>query len=354
VGHSAVIIGAGIGGLSTAQALKRHGWSVTVLEQAAALPTSGTMLGMWPAAMKALNEIGIDASRRTEGWAHIAAGAGTRLWTPSGRTLVAAPGGADLNLVSRPALLAALARDIDVSFNTQVVDPGQIDDAALVVGADGTFSRTRQRMFGDRFRARSLGAVAWRGTIQGAVAEYGETWAPGALFGITPAGPNATNWYACIRANQTFDAPHLPNILDHFGSWHPGVRELIDRIDEGAILHHGLFEAPKLSSFVTGNTALVGDAAHAMAPFLGRGACEAIVDGATLGRSVAQASTVEAGLAAFNKERRARSQRLVLASRLMGQFAMMDTGSGIRNAAVGTVGRLVKPRPRRDPKLPRH
>ncbi|RAX45908.1 aromatic ring hydroxylase [Arthrobacter sp. AQ5-06] len=354
MGHSAVIIGAGIGGLSTARSLKRHGWSVTVLEQAAALPTSGTMLGMWPAAMKALDDIGVDALRRTDGWAHIATGAGTRLWTPAGRQLVTAPGGADLNLVSRPALLAALARDIDVSFATQVVDPGQLDDAELVVGADGTFSRTRQRMFGDRFRARPLGAVAWRGTVEGAVAEYGETWAPEALFGITPAGPHATNWYACIRADQTFNGPHLPHIVNHFGSWHRGVRELIDMIEEGAILHHGLFEAPKLPSYITGKTVLVGDAAHAMAPFLGRGACEAIVDGATLGRSVAQASSIEAGLAVFDKERRARTQRLVLASRLMGRFAMMDAGSGIRNAAVGTVGRLVKPRPRRDSTLPRH
>lgn len=348
--RSAVIIGAGIGGLSTARALKRHGWSVTVFEQSGALPETGTMLGMWPAALQALGDLGVvEASRRTDGWAHIAAGASTRLWTPAGRTLLTAPGGADLHLVARPALLAALAQGVDISFNTQVVDPEQVSDADLVVGADGTFSRTRQRIFGAGFSARPLGSVAWRGTVQGAVAEYGETWAPGALFGITPAGPHATNWYASVRSDRTFAGPHLPHLQGYFGSWHRSVREVLDRIDEDAILHHGLFETPKLPSFVKGGTALVGDAAHAMAPFLGRGACEAIVDGATLGRCVGQASSLEAGLAAYDKARRKRTQRLVLSSRLMGRFAMLGTGAAPRNAAMaaaGSMARVIKPKPR--------
>ncbi len=85
------------------------------------------MLGMWPAALEALGDIGVvEASRRTDGWAHIGAGGSTRLWTPAGRTLLTVPGGADLRLVSRPALLAALARDVDITFNTQVLDPEQI------------------------------------------------------------------------------------------------------------------------------------------------------------------------------------------------------------------------------------
>ncbi|MDR6414480.1 FAD-dependent oxidoreductase [Pseudarthrobacter sulfonivorans] len=351
--RAAVIIGAGIGGLSTAQALKRHGWSVTVLEQSAALPASGTMLGMWPAALEALGDIGVvEASRRTDGWAHIAADASTRLWTPAGRTLLTAPGGADLHLVSRPALLAALAEGVDITFNTQVFEPEQISDADLVVGADGTFSRTRQLILGDRFSARSLGAVAWRGTVQGAVAEHGETWASGALFGITPAGPDATNWYASLRSDRTFAGPHLPHLQRYFGSWHRSVQDVLAGIDEDAILHHGLFETPKLPSFVRGRTALVGDAAHAMAPFLGRGACEAIVDGATLGRCVAQAASVESGLTAYDRARRKRTQRLVLSSRLMGRFAMLEAGAAPRNAAmaaVGSVSRIISPKLRSQP-----
>lgn len=311
------------------------------------------MLGMWPAALEALGTIGVDeSSRRTDGWAHIAAGASTRLWTPAGRTLLTAPGGADLHLVSRPALLAALAQGVDITFNTQVLDPEQMADADLVVGADGIFSRTRQRILGERFSARPIGSVAWRGTVQGAVAEHGETWAPGALFGVTPAGPHATNWYASVRSDRTFAGPHLPHLQRHFGSWHRGVQEVLSRIDEDAILHHGLFETPRLPAFVRGRTALVGDAAHAMAPFLGRGACEAIVDGAALGWSLAQASNVAAGLAAYDKARRKRTQRLVLASRLMGSFAMLRAGAAPRNAAmaaVGSVTRILNPGRRSQP-----
>lgn len=343
----AIVIGAGIGGLSAARALKRHGWTVTVLEQGSGLPTTGTMLGMWPAAIKALDGIGIDAqARRADGWTTISSAAGSGLWTP-GRKLVTAPGGMEMNLVARPALLRALAEGVDISFNSRVDGPAEFPGAALVVGAGGINSGSRRQMFGEQFAARSLESVAWRGTVRGAVSEYGETWAPGALFGITPAGPDATNWYACINADHTFAEPYLPRLEALFGSWKGPVREVMDRIQEGAILHHQLFETPTLPSFVRGNTALIGDAAHAMAPFLGRGACEALVDGVALGRSLAGAATLDAGLAAYDKERRRRTQRLVRASRLMGKVAMMRRGAGIRDAAVGGAGRLMRLRAKR-------
>ncbi|WP_026817994.1 FAD-dependent oxidoreductase [Arthrobacter castelli] len=340
--RTALIIGAGIGGLSTAQALQRHGWSVTVLERSGALPRSGTMLGMWPAALKALDDIGIGETRRHgEGWADITGATATALWTPAGRALLRRPGGVNLKMVSRPTLLATLSEGVDIAFGTPVSDPGQLENADLVVGADGTFSTTRQRIFGDRFRARPLGAVAWRGTIDGTVREYGETWAPGALFGITPAGPEATNWYASVRAPGTFEGPHLSHLKEHFGSWHNAIGEVLTRIDEDGILHHGLFETPRLPSFVNGNTALVGDAAHAMAPFLGRGACETLVDGAALGHAVTRPTGIDDGLANYDHRRRTQTQRLVRASRQVGKLAMLDTGSRARDAAIGAIGTVM-------------
>jgi len=333
------IIGGGIAGLAAARALALHGWDVDVRERSAALPTAGTALGLWPEALAALTEIAA-AAAVLETATRVAGGGNTGLRTPDGRTLLASNGGDGLLMIPRPALLAALADGVDITFGAVGQNPGGA--AAVVVGADGTHSQTRLDMFGESYGARSLGAVAWRGTVAGVVGRYGETWAPGAMFGITPAGPDRTNWYACIGADGEFAPPHLQHLKDLFGSWRSGPAEVLELVREEGILHHELFEAPRLPAYVNGNTALIGDAAHSMGPFLGRGACEAIVDGATLGRCLAAAGSVPEGLAAYDRARRARTRRTVAFSRQMGQFAMMRRGFAVRNMALGAVGGVLR------------
>lgn len=348
------IIGGGISGLAAARALAMHGWGVSVRERAPALPTTGTSLGLWPEAMAALTEIGVagavlastarvaggGSTGSDETAAGDRAGVETGLWTPGGRSLLATSGGEGLLMVPRPALLAALADGVDITFGAEGQNPGGAAD--VVVGADGTHSQTRESIFGEAYRARPLGAVAWRGTVSGAVGRYGETWAPGAMFGITPAGPDRSNWYACVGADREFAPPHLQHLWDIFGSWRSGPAEVLALVEEGSILHHELFETPRLPAYANGNAVLIGDAAHAMGPFLGRGACEALVDGATLGRCLAAADSVPEGLAAYNQARRAKTQRMVAFSRHMGRFAMLRRGFLARNGAVGAVGGLLR------------
>jgi len=321
--------------------LGRHGWRVTVHERADSLPHSGTMLAMWPHAMQALEQIGA-AERVHRHGAQLGVHApDAALRTADGRVLIVTRGKVDPCMISRPDLLAALADGIDVTFGSPVDDPAD-HDAEVIIGADGTFSRTRLRTFGGHHQARSLGAVAWRGTIPGMITDYGETWAPGALFGITPTGLDATNYYACIRADAPFTGPHLPRLRALFGHWPSGVQQVLERIEEESILHHELFETPGLRSYVRGNVALLGDAAHAMGPFLGRGACEALLDGVTLGESLAASATVERGLDRDDRMRRRRTQRLIAASRTLGGLAMLDRGYSIRNLLLGAAGRLTR------------
>src|SRR5688500_3868874 len=64
---SAAIIGGGIGGLASAIALRQHGWRVTVYERDAEIPATGTALGMWPAALRALDTLGVGDDVRKAG-----------------------------------------------------------------------------------------------------------------------------------------------------------------------------------------------------------------------------------------------------------------------------------------------
>ncbi|MEE3920775.1 hypothetical protein V2I01_28860 [Micromonospora sp. BRA006-A] len=81
-----------------------------------------------------------------------------------------------------------------------MTDPGSLRDAYdLVVGADGINSVVRAQMYGRRYPLRYAGAVAWRGVADLDLTEGGETWGRGRKFGLTPAGPGRTNWYAAVR-----------------------------------------------------------------------------------------------------------------------------------------------------------
>jgi 2-polyprenyl-6-methoxyphenol hydroxylase-like FAD-dependent oxidoreductase len=83
----------------------------------------------------------------------------------------------------------------------------------------------------------------------------------------------------------------------------------------------------------------VGDSAHAMTPDLGQGACQALLDGATLGDYLAKHPTVEA-LRRYDAQRRKSSQRVAHAAYRIGQLTMRPGMPGLRNGLL-RVGSLV-------------
>ncbi|MGO4202925.1 FAD-dependent oxidoreductase [Rhodococcus sp. TAF43] len=328
----AAILGGGIGGLTAANHLTRRGWDVTVFERSAAPPTTGTALGVWPQAVAALDDAGVaDGVRKLGAMQRRAA-----FLRPDGSVI----GRVDSErrtayLISRPALHGVLLDGLPggvVRFATPSPDLATLAGFDVVVAADGTRSATRDVLFGAQYRPGYTGMTAWRGWIPGEAASVSETWGPGALFGITPREGGLVNWFAAVRSPAE-STGGLDFLRARFGDWHQDIRKILEQVDPDVVLHHDLYESPPLPSYVRGNVALIGDAAHSMAPNLGRGACEAMVDAVTLGRLLTEHRVADA-LRRYDRARRRPTRRLVRASHLVGRVATARHWIGVRDAAV--------------------
>ncbi|NUT36559.1 MAG: NAD(P)-binding protein [Hamadaea sp.] len=338
--RTAAVVGGGIGGLATAIGLRAAGWDVTVFERADRLPETGTGLGMWPSAMRALDRLGVGERAR-------AAGRPQRNGTirrPDGSVIatidvdrIRRKTGEPVHLLSRPALLEVLADALPpgvVRFGAPVADVGALRAAyTLVVGADGIRSAVREAIFGDRHRLRHAGWMAWRGTADLDVPAGGEVWGRGVKFGLTPQEPGKTNWYAVISAPGSDPRPPgLDEVRRVFAGWPDPIPALLAAADPADVLRHDLhYLDPALPTYVDGNTVLLGDAAHAMTPDLGQGACQTLIDAAALADCLGERIGVEAGLARFDRLRRRPTQRIAAMATRVSRLTRMRHGLTVRD-----------------------
>lgn len=339
--HSAAVVGAGIGGLAIANYLVQHGWSVDVFERSASLPATGTALGMWPEALAALDAIGcgdrvrsVGAEQRTGAIKARDGSVIANITSHRGSTY----------LISRPPLLAALADTLPdgvVTYSSTVSDAAALSGYDVVIGADGVNSRIRTTVAGREVAPRFLGVSALIGWAPGATDSATETWGDGRIFGVTPRDGNRTNWFSAYSEDIDTEPPaDTADMLrrKHIG-WHRGVTDVLDRLDEESIVHYRVKEMPPLRNYVAGNVVLIGDAAHAMAPNLGRGACETLVDSVALGRALTEHGVTE-GLRRYDAQRRKHTQRLVRGANLMCRLAMATRYTGARNSALRFAARF--------------
>lgn len=325
------IVGGGIAGLALASCLDPARFDVTVYEKRPELPAVGNALGMWPNAQRALARIGVLEEARA---VSPVIGSGS-LRNGAGKPWVTVSGG-DMFAISRVDLLRLLDAAVPgtvrrVTGNLQALPAHR----GLVVGADGVHSTVRREVWGTRTAARLTPYLALRGTLPSRVDPdaVGEYWGRGDLFGLA-AAEDGLFWYASYRSGlgpYGIDAASaLGQARKRYAGHARAIRQVLAAATPEGILVQRIWTAPRLKSFVRGRFVLIGDAAHAMAPSLGRGACESLVDAVTLADFLNTLPQDEA-LRAYDRRRLLRTVALSLASTALVRIALADRSQPLRD-----------------------
>lgn len=362
---SAVVVGAGIGGLATAIALDRAGIPVRVLERADELREIGASLGIQSNAVHALAGLGcrdaiLDAGEPIDVCEGFGLGSGKLLMTwrqdELGRRL-----GAPSVMLRRSDLQKILADRIppgSLSLSSEVSAVHGHDAAAaevelaggervlgtVVVGADGIRSRIRESVV-ENAVVRSAGYRVWRSITPFSHPDFPprtmrQYFGRGRTFSMWQLSGGSVSWSASA-AGTAADDERLPQLRRLFRQAPPVVRELLDAADERSVITAETIDLRPLPTWVRGRVVLIGDAAHATTQVTGQGAAQAIEDALALGDCLKglagqeHSGEVQRRLRAFEARRRPRTARVTREARLLGRVFHLrgPAGSWVRDTA---------------------
>lgn len=364
--YSAVVVGAGVGGLAVAGALARAGWRVSLLERSDRLRANPAALFLWPNAVAALRSLGLGDGLDAIG-TPVPAGGVRR---PDGQWL-AQPGSAsgpapmvvhaeDLH----DALIAGLGERIDIRTGItvrsvhlrqgerpEVGDGKNTWDAELIIAADGADSVVRSRL-APRSIAVSSGYAAWRAVIPWYRAPRlrddailaGETIGGGYRFQAASLGDRGSSgassrggiyWTATVAGAARPEAPatQLTLLRRWFAGWHAPIADLLAATEPDDLFQQDgrrLRPVPEDLAFTcgVGGFVLLGDAAHAMPHHLTQGAGLALEDAATLKALVGGGgATLEQAMHAYSSQRRPRIAQVARQTQRVGAIFAPPKGT---------------------------
>ncbi|MGH6741374.1 MAG: FAD-dependent monooxygenase, partial [Bradyrhizobium sp.] len=328
------VVGGGLAGLAATQALRTFGATAQVFEAAPSLGEIGAAVNASPQAVKALQAIGVGDKLAAVG--HRSPGIYTRNMQTgeflefNDRFKLAERYGAPYYSFHRADLLDALASGLDLCAihlghrltgveekNDCVAlafDNGARVEAEYVIGADGVRSVVRQSLYGAD-NPTYTGQMVWRALLncsdvpRDVLEPMGHTqWVgPGCHF---LAYQIRRGKFVNIVTQQDTDKwveegwsirGDPDEMRSSFPNPEPRLEKLLGIVTECS--KWGLFTRPLTQNWGRGRVQLIGDAAHAMLPNAGQGACQAFEDAYILGRWVEACRDTAEAFANFRRIR---------------------------------------------------
>ncbi len=339
-----VIIGAGMGGLTTGIALKKFGHQVRIFEQTEKILPVGAAISLWSNGVKCLNYLGLTdkiakLGGQMDDLAYVDGLTGDVMTQFSLRPLIEEVGQrpypvarADLQNM----LMDEFGRDqiylgkkmVSLEDKTDFVEvhfaDGSSTQADLLIGADGTHSMTRTYVLGQQVQRRYAGYVNWNGLV-----EISEDLAPaqqwttyvgeGKRASLMPVADGKFYFFLDVPLpagleNNRHEYKKL--LKQYFVDWCQPVQQLIERLDPQKTNRVEIHDIEPFTQFYKGRVVILGDAAHSTTPDIGQGGCQAMEDAIYLARSL-QINTLglEDALRRYQNKRNERANELVLRAR---------------------------------------
>lgn len=339
----ALIIGAGIGGMSAAAALKQQGIECEIFEAVKDIKPVGAAISIWPNGVKCMNHLGMGSIMDQLGgpmhfMSYQEGVSGNTMTQFSLLPLVEQVGErpCPVSRADMQRLMIESWGDDNIHFGKRLASVAQAGDTVtatftdgstatgdLMIAADGTHSVAREYVLGHATERRYAGYVNWNGLVEidAAIAPANQ-WTTfvgdGKRVSVMPIADNRFYFF--------FDVP-LPlglaedrttvkaDLKRYFSGWCQPVQTLIDAIDPDSTNRIEIHDIEPFSPLVKGRVALLGDAGHSTTPDIGQGACAALEDAVVLGQCFALPISVEQILLHYHQQRVGRVKDLVLKAR---------------------------------------
>ncbi len=344
-----VIIGGGIGGLTTALALQKSNLDVTIYESAPEIKPVGAGIIMANNAMQVFDKLGI--RQKIEQAGHKIST--IKITDPQLKTL----SGIQLNkferkygvhniAIHRGDLQMILAGEIgfeNIKLSKRLskieqgncgyqltFEDGTIVNAEAVIGADGIKSVVRHQIL-NIGKLRSTQQKCWRGVSEFDWAtKYShqayEAWGKGRRFGFVRINDQKVYWYAVVNENLVKNPDNLKELFAEFS---PEVPRMISETPKEKIFLSDIIDLEPIFQWQKDRVCLIGDAAHATTPNMGQGACQAIEDAYLLGKLFSEGKSVNEVFTQYEKIRMEKAHYIVNTSSTIGKVSHYENSLAI-------------------------
>lgn len=343
-----IIIGAGIGGLTTAIALQHNKIPFEIYEAATELKAVGAGIWLGGNAMNVYERLGLaeivkDNSIFLES-VFIKDIKGNLLQNIDNTDIKKRYGNATQAIhrgTLQQILMNAVKQTIhlgkrcaDIKNNTVYFDDGTTDHADVIIGADGIRSVIREQHVA-KAQYRYSGQTCWRAIINTTLpsaeqSRSGEVWSRkgGVRVSISQVGVNQAYFWMtkAMDAGSRFTPNEaLSYIQQELMPFDQHIQDIAKKLNAETLIHGDLYDIHPLNQWYRDNVVLVGDAAHASTPNLGQGASQAIEDAYILAAYLSRESGPSTAFAKYQARRLKRAQRVVDASWMLGRLTSVKS-----------------------------